>query len=153
MIFFKWKEKEKNCESQQQHVSGEANMLISKTTLNNVIHVVGERLGALASPIQFVMAFLFSVYLHMQRCALALKKNANYRVQWVSALQPACVNAMRVHHIKAHSVLLGSMEPPIAQSSFGKQMHIVWAMAMPPYSISLSRQSIDQPDPSGLYFY
>lgn len=45
---------------QQQHVSGEANMLISKTTLNNVIHVVGERLGALASPIQFVMAFLFS---------------------------------------------------------------------------------------------
>lgn len=74
MIFFKWKEKEKNCESQQQHVSGEANMLISKTTLNNVIHVVGERLGALASPIQFVMAFLFSVYLHMQRCALALKK-------------------------------------------------------------------------------
>lgn len=62
---------------QQQHVSGEANMLISKTTLNNVIHVVGERLGALASPIQFVMAFLFSFGVRARSSSSSyLSKNA-----------------------------------------------------------------------------
>lgn len=57
---------------QQQHVSGEANMLISKTTLNNVIHVVGERLGTLASLYSNsrVMAFLFSSFLARSVCSL-----------------------------------------------------------------------------------
>lgn len=108
---------------QQQHVSGEANMLISKTTLNNVIHVVGERLGALASPIQFVMAFLFSFGVrarsssssHLSKNAkegnssLARERAAKAHNERVGE-NAACVNAMRASH-ESTMFYLGSMEP------------------------------------------
>lgn len=102
---------------QQQHVSGEANMLISKTTLNNVIHVVGERLGALASPIQFVMAFLFSFGVRARSSSSSyLSKNEREKERAAKAHNErvgenaACVNAMRASH-ESTMFYLGSMEP------------------------------------------
>lgn len=53
----KTKQNNNNKRNQQlrQHICGQANMLISKTALNNVIHVVGKRSQILLHrlPIQF----------------------------------------------------------------------------------------------------